>query len=1271
MRRLLPLILVTAVTATLHAAVTGTVVTSDGAPLAGARVRAFAREPFSATAARLLSANPDATPLASAQSDAEGRFTIDAKGNAALDVVVDAAGKVPAALYAADGDDAGAIVLRDADKARRVKVLADGKPLPNALIYLGHALTVRTGADGTFEGNYTAEPAYVVHPDYGAGALAERNGEVELRRGPAVKGRVVGRDGKTPVAGATIVAGGWPLAQSGADGSFTIAHAPAHLRAVVAVSGTDAGAAMLDAAKPVEIRLGTAASISGSVTVAKATAPVAGATVSFTHEGELYSAVSDAKGHYAIAALPPGSYAAQASHPSYTTAHAGQFRATAAATHAFALPPRAHVRGTVVGEDKKPVAGAFVTAGFGAGNVVMTTPAGEFSLRFPGGVQAVVMASKNGYATAVSPSLDVEPGATKSGVTLTLQRGFPVQFKVVDSGRAPVANANVDVLASVSGRAFGGAPVPCSVLDRLRCRTTGSDGTVETRLTEGKYDLRVSGDFVLKALREQALNARSSPLVITVERGADVSGRVVYSDGTPVADARIMAMGANAGGAVSDANGAFTLKQLPRTAESLVASTNDEMPMRSAPVKITPPARDVVITIPTPARIEGRVIDRATSQPVTTFTVAATRRGMGGGGGRADVTSDDGTFSLKHVQPGALDLRVTAPGYVAGTVSDLTVEEGKALTGIEVKLDRGARVTGHVTGGGNPVAGVRIRGGLRSIRMAPSTTSDANGDYTLDGVPAGEVTIDFTKEGFVVKHKTVDVETGKDARLDVDLDRGRELHGRVADKSGQPVAGARVAASTTSAPFAASATSADDGQFTISGLDDGRYRVSAQKNGYVTASVDDVDATNAQPLTLTLDRGATLTGRVTGLPAEELPTVRVAASSHDGGSSTQADAGGNFTLTGIPDGRVVVSAYRQGVPTRQSAPKTVEVINGSAPPIEIDFTAGITIRGRVTRSGMPVSNGSVMFVPKARASGRVAQGMIAGDGSYEVDGVEAGDYDVRVNTMGTFNDAQPYSVTGNAVFDIDLRGATARGIALDAATGAPLPDVRIFAMMTGQGVRTMRNAVSDSEGRFTLDILPDGSYSVRGEREHYAPATQTITVNGSAPPIELRLSQGTEVAVRIVDAASGAAIDGNVALIDEQKKYVTSGNGRGEDGATHVWAAPGRYTASVHANGYVTENVDAVVPGPELRVALTRAATLAIFSAGGGRFRIGGMPAPEAGVGGVVSRLAVLRPGERQTITNLRAGALQVAKMSDDMKSVLKVYTVVLVAGQTATLDAD
>jgi hypothetical protein len=422
-----------------------------------------------------------------------------------------------------------------------------------------------------------------------------------------------------------------------------------------------------------------------------------------------------------------------------------------------------------------------------------------------------------------------------------------------------------------------------------------------------------------------------------------------------------------------------------------------------------------------------------------------------------------------------------------------------------------------------------------------------------------------------------------------------------------------------------------------------------------------------------MDRGGTITGRVVGLPPEELSQVRVSASGHNAGSSEYTDANGNFTLTGIPDGSVTLVAFRQGVPMKQSPPKVIQVVSGSAPPVEIDFGAGLTIRGRVTRNGVPVSGGNVNFAARGRGGIRAPNGMISADGLYEVSGVEPGDYDIRVFSGGSGNDVVPYTVVGNATFDIDLKGATARGVVLEATTSVPLPDVRVYITPASQtGSRVWRTATTDSDGRFTLDTLPDGSFTVRAEREHYAAASQTITVSGGGtPPLELRLARGQEAVVRLVDAETGASLDGGVALMDPQtKKYIGStGNGRGEDGAIHVWAAPGRYTASIHVSGYLTQNVDVTVPGAEVRVAMTRGATLVLTSRSGGRFVL--VPPGMSFTAGRIGSGISVAPGQRMPFNSLTPGVYEVDRMSDDFKSVLQKYSVVLTAGQTANLDVE
>jgi nucleoid-associated protein YgaU len=526
------------------------------------------------------------------------------------------------------------------------------------------------------------------------------------------------------------------------------------------------------------------------------------------------------------------------------------------------------------------------------------------------------------------------------------------------------------------------------------------------------------------------------------------------------------------------------------------------------------------------------------------------------------------------------------------------------------------------------------------------------------------------KSGFITKRKSVDVEGGKEAHLDVELDRGREIHGRTVDRQGSAVAGARVQVTSPSAHFVNGGITDSDGQFTISGLEDGRYRITAQKNGFVNATAEDVDPASGNSIVLTFDRGGTITGRVTGVPDAELPTLRVNAAAGTTSASSMVNADGTFTLSGIADGRVVVTAYAPFPRNRQSRPQTVEVVNGTAEPVLIDFAEGVTVRGRVTREGVAVTSGNVGFV----AIGGVyasRNGAIGGDGMYEVSGLDPGDYDIVVRVENGTNDQGNFTVSGSTTHDIDLRGGSIQGVVLDASTAAPLPGVRVSVVPPPKNTRLFRTVLSDSDGHFSLDLMPDGAIDIRAEREHYASATTTVTVSGgTAPPVQLRMEKGSEAAVRIVDAQSGAGIDGYVSLMDANNHGIASGMSRGEDGATHVWAAPGDYRASVSADGYLAQSVNVTVPGPEVRVPLMRAARLLIRSKSGGLFRVVPTTAPSPGAGGTVGAGFLITPGN-QLFSNLAPGPCEVDLLGGDRKTVVQKYNVVLIAGQTTTLDAD
>jgi uncharacterized GH25 family protein len=1217
------------------AAISGVVMTTDGQPVAGARVSIYPLETGEARRARLLSDKPAEVPISAVETDAKGNFSLESPKDTLVDLEVTAKGYYGESRVIERDEDVGAIALSKAEIKSGTITAGNGKPVAGATValsYLGSEYITRTDDAGRYEAPdpKRARVLVVNHPQF---ALTEvqalgRSGIANLNQtlamGSKITGVVLGLDGK-PAPNVTIAVDGWPLATSGEGGAFTVERAPSKWSSITAQNGALIATRSYQK-EPVTLRLAKAATIAGRVLDAKTKLPVAGAVVRAGQRmarmlnESATTGVTDAKGNYTLY-VAPGQYMLFASHPAYDgrpvdiTAAAGQ-----AVSKEITLSPFARVSGTVLNDDRKPVAAAQITTQdaregmdfiggrmfmMGGGNTV-SGPDGRFSMRVRSEADLKLRAAKKGLPAANSEAFKLAPAERRSGFVLTIPNGIAVTGIVTDASGKPLSGVSVASAPTppssrgmVQRVIMGGGP-PADEDSVVR---TDSEGRFEIRVTEGTHDFSFKRDgFSTKHVRAKSITV-SGPNTVeaTLDPSVEITGRVVRGGaGVENVGIFVFSMEGDSSEATTGPDGSFTLRNLSPGPARVSMRKEDELISENR--SLTAPARDVVIELPAGTRVSGRVIDKATRRPLSAFQVGISTARSGGGmvmmtpPVMKNVTSDDGTFTLDYVPAGAMNFVAQAPGY-STTRLNLNVEENKPITDLEIELDMGVKLAGKVTGpDGTPVSDASV-----SLAFLPSsntpvmrgqdkrTTTNSSGEFELDGLEAGEETIEVSHPKYLTERKAVTLK-GRDNKLDVQLSAGMKVSGVVVTEGGAPVADAEVSAFTAGGAQRRTKTDTS-GRFELDSLSKARYQFRASKTGLADGQIKDFDVSSGAPLRLVMKSGAVVYGSVRGLTETELASAVVEAYSNDGSSNATIDANGQYRLEGVPSGTVRIQAVVMGrnfSGRKTSVPQTVEISAGGSQQLDLEFRGDTVIKGRVSRNGKPIAGANVTFFP--RPGGPQTSTMVTADeqGNYSASGLEPGQYNVSVSDMQRFSTYQTtYEVRGSSTFDIEYSATGVRGRVVDASTHEPLGDARVQLRANNTGPDSprfpARVSATDANGVFMLDSIPTGSYTLSADKTGFGNYSKTIQVGDSdLADVELPLSKTEGITIKVVDARDNRALGAAVVVFDTAGRQVQEQRGffpGMEAGETKLALSPGTYVVTVGTQGYGTRSVTLRAPG--------------------------------------------------------------------------------------------
>lgn len=1191
-RRLLPLLLSLVTTLPLFAAVTGAVFSDRGKPLAKVTVRAFRAEEAAARWERLAGGD-ERKPLATTTTNDDGTFSLDATGVVELIVAHD--GHAPQRQYALAGDFPTVFSLAPAP-SRTMKVTAGGKPVAKARVYALAEWGVSeidlgtTGSSGELAVPAPAQWAaalLILHPEFAPKAIATRGLKglsVELTRGTTISGRVIGADGK-PVANAMLVDGRWPVGRTKEDGTFAVASATPKIKAVSGgASGSGSGG---------EIRLETLRTISGTAVDADGK-PIAGLLVSATphsdspqEEPEYAIAVTDDQGRFhldGLRALRLQMFALPIGDLEFEVVQA-DLRRTERTTVALKATREERLRGVVLDERKKPVGGAMVSflppqapllyVSYDT-ELATTRTAGDGSFRLHSPVGAIRLAVIHpDYAAGVTEPLEADRSKRKP-LVVTLRDGVEVRGLVVDSGDQPVGGAAIAVQQDPAGAATMPLDAILATGHARPLFESSADGTFRLRLNAAPHDLTV--------MKEGFAPSRignftpGEPLRVVMSRGASIEGRIVRKDGGAVGAGEIFVRGDDGTSAMVPitSDGTFAATSLVPGPYSLTIVTEHGAMLEKI---VEAPATNLLIELERHVTVTGRVVDKASGTPVAKY------RAYSDSSAAAAEVESGGPFQLQ-LAPGPAEIIVEAEGYMRGEQS-LIIEPDKPAT-VEIALLRGRSIHGRVVGpDGAPLAeaAVMVAGGEGRSDVWQETAE--GGEFELDGIPAGPVTLQVTRPGYLGRRIAVAADR---AQVEIALTKGRSAGGRVVDENGQPVEGAEITASSAAHDAdMQSATSTADGLFRIDGLGEGRHSFEARKAGYREAALRDVDLAANAPIVLTL-RGSgatgTLHGTVRGFAGGTwlFGNVVVRSLDDDGGwaqGTIQRD--GSYRIEQVPAGAVELRA-RAGSTRREASSRRVSahVPPGGEAEVNLSFDDGAVIRGLVTMGGQPAVGRDVSF-----ASGLGSwRSFTDADGRYELTGVEPGHYRVAV-VSGSRAYETTYDVTGSATFDIAADFARLEGRVVD-ADGAAVAGAKVEATANDNEA----DGTSDSAGAFLLEV-PAGKYEVRASKKGFATALTRGETGGAA--LLLRLVPGDGIRVRLFDARDNTTLGGYVVARDNSGAQLGRVDEQESDGTLRLALPPGSYRISVSASGYATQTVAASAPRTgELPIGLTPGGTLIV-----------------------------------------------------------------------------
>lgn len=470
-----------------------------------------------------------------------------------------------------------------------------------------------------------------------------------------------------------------------------------------------------------------------------------------------------------------------------------------------------------------------------------------------------------------------------------------------------------------------------------------------------------------------------------------------------------------------------------------------------------------------------------------------------------------------------------------------------------------------------PVGGATV---VVDSRPSRTVTTEDDGSFSIDGLAGRTYQITASHASGVAGPVTVRLDAQSDPVV-LRLQTPGQVTVRVIDAGTlAPIAGATVEVRT---PILATAETGDDGSVTLSPVVRGHWNVVARATDRARAHGAVIVGEVPASITLALEPGYTVHGRVvdeSGAPVAAARVWAISSSDWTDGVSPDRDGvlsgdDGSFVLSGLSAGTYRLWGRARGFAPGSSAPVTA----GERSDATIVLASAATLRGRVLYTDGSAAAGAVV---RAFLENDTAITHTTADGSFVMTDLPR----TTVKVLAEADAASCWSVPvdlrdgkGEVTLRLDLEAAIS-GVVVD-SEGEPIEAAQVDISLIAPGSRFVRAELTDGAGQFRIGGLPEGDYEIVASRPGIAPAPSEEPVRahtGTSVRIVLR-SPGSLIAqVAFADGGSPKLVTARLGAAGEARAFVD-----GEIAIAEISA--GRYELRI-------EGPDIVPPEP-VRVSVT------------------------------------------------------------------------------------